>query len=502
MTLVEVVVALAVIGVVAAAFALLMVMTLGTSRTHEQRVTANQLGQNQLESVVAQPWSSIGLHSGDSGYTATANGENTVTLSGASGANSIQPTSTVTKSGINYTVVTNITWTDDPNDGLGSSDANGSTQDDKHVLVTVSWTTSGQTRTVTLDDLRTPTATEVPPVAGSAFSVTLTAPSSQLLTSSGLFSSAMDITATTSKVASSVTLKYTTRDGQQHSVPMSNLSGGTSWKATLDTTTGPFDTDLTTFSVAATTGGLNASKTTTVQLLGSGNSTASLSVLAAPSQTLSATNTLSSAITITATGGASISSGTVTFPTAGAGSPLTRNLTGSGTSWSYTLPVDTTTYNSGLEVFTVSVTFADGTTRTWTDSITLDPAIVLPDVTNLVVNPGAGTSGFCVDGSYKLYSTSTVDATVKNVATTDRVYLLAPQWMAAPGLAMTYLKTNADGSMVFRYTVLANSQLPSASSIQLQASATKTVSGTDYSDNFITSPNVVIQSWSNKNKCT
>src|SRR3954467_12388997 len=40
MTLVEVVVALAVVGVVAAAFALLMVTTLGTSRAHEQRVTA------------------------------------------------------------------------------------------------------------------------------------------------------------------------------------------------------------------------------------------------------------------------------------------------------------------------------------------------------------------------------------------------------------------------------------------------------------------------------
>lgn len=501
MTLVEVVVALAIVGIVASAFALLMITTLGASRVHEQRVTANQLGQNQLESVVARPWASIGLYSGDSGYSATANGENTVTLSGASTVNSVKPTSTVTKSGVAYTVVTNITWTDDPNDGLGASDANGSTQDDKHVLVTVSWTVSGHKRTVTLDDLRTPTATEVPPVAGSAFSVTMSAPATQLLDPSGMFSSSMDISATTSKVASSVTLKYTTRDGQQHSATMTNQSGGTSWKVTLGTSTGPFDTDPTTFSVAATTGGLNASKTASIQLLGSGNSTASLSVLAAPSQTLSPAGNLTSEIKVTATGGATISSGTVQFPTAGAGSPVTRSLSADGTSWSYTVPIDSTTYNAGLEVFTVSVTFSDGTTRTGTHTITLDPAIVLPDVTNLVVNPGAGTYGFCVNSSYTLYNTSTVDATVKNIATTDKVYLLAPQWMSSPGLQMSYLKTNVDGSMVFRYMVPGGTQLPNVSSIQLQASATKTVNGTDYSDNFITNPNVAIQISNNKNKC-
>jgi type II secretory pathway pseudopilin PulG len=498
--MVELIVALAIIGVVATAFALLVVSTIGTARTHEQRVAANQIGQNQLESVVSKPWSAIGLYSGDSGYSATgANGETTVTLSGTAPATSIKPLSPVPKGGINYSVRTDITWTDDPGDGLGAADANGSTQDDKHVVVTVSW----GTRSITLDDLRTPTASEAPPVSGAGFTVTMSAPSSQSLGATGMFvDPGMTVTAATTKVAGSVTLKWGTRDGQQHSATMANISGGTSWRVTLPgTTTGPFDTKPTTFSVAAATGSQNASNTATVQLVGSGTSTASLNVTAAPSQTLSSAGNLTGAITITATGSATISSGTVQYNTTG-GTSVTRNLSGSGTSWSYTVPVDAAAYDAGLEVFTVSVTFGDNTTRNATDSITLNPAILLPDVTNLVVNPSAGTFGFCADGSYRLFLSTTIDATVKNVATTDAVYLTAPAWMTAPGLQMTYLKTNVDGSMVFRYTAAASTQLPAVSSIQLQASASKTVNGSPYSDNFVTNPNVAIQTGANKSKCS
>lgn len=501
-TLVEMLVALVIVTMVAGGFLAVLISTVGASRTSEARTTANQVAQDYLEKVVQAPWSSIGLYATDSGYQSTANnGEPTVTLTTSPRPANV-PSPLVTPpaiNGVSYTVRTDITWQDDPSDGLGAADANGSTQDIKHVVVTVSWTQSGATRTVVLDDLRSPTAIEVAPSRGTVgLSVTVSAPSSASLDTSGKLVSALAVTATPSKTISGATLTYTTRTGTQ-TVAMTSGAGGT-YTASLDSTTGAFDTGPTSLSVTVTAGSSTASGKATVNLLGPGNSTPTITVTAAPSQSLNATGTLTQAVALTVTTSSAASSGSVTYPTHG--SSLNGTMSGSGTSWTYTVAKDSTIYDVGYETFSFTMTFPGGTTRTGFATISLYSSSLPPDVTNLVVNSpytsGGTTQGFC-DKSNAVITATTVTATVTNVASTDSVYLTAPD-LTTQSFPMTYQQTNPDGSLVFYYTVPANTAMPNASSITLKAYALKTISGTQYRDDFVIT--VPIQNVSNKNSCT
>jgi hypothetical protein len=254
--------------------------------------------------------------------------------------------------------------------------------------------------------------------------------------------------------------------------------------------------------VSATGTSGTASGKATVQMV-QGTSPNTITVGAAPSQTLTGTSTLSSAITVSVAGSSAISAGTVSYPTHSG--TATRALTGGGTSWSAVIPADATVFDPGTETVSVQVTFTDGTTLTGLASLSLFSASLPPDVTNLVVNSpytaGGTTQGFCVSSSNStLFTATTVDATVFNVATTDTVRLTAPAITTAE-FAMTYLKTNADGSMVFRYTVPSGQALPAATSIQLKAYALKTISGQQYRDDFLTNPLVPIQSVKKSSSC-
>src|SRR5207248_1397589 len=148
---------------------------------------------------------------------------------------------------------------------------------------------------------------------------------------------------------------------------------------------------------------------TTVSMVGPGNSTPTISVSAAPSQTLSANpGTLSAPISLSLTSSSNASSVTVSYPTRSGGT-VTQNLSGSHTSWSFSVPANTTTYDVGNETFSFTATFSGGTTRTGFVTIALyDPALG-PDVTNLAVNVGGtGSASFCVDQThYQLFSNNT-----------------------------------------------------------------------------------------------
>jgi len=499
MTALEMIVALLIVGIVATAFVSVIVQSISTGRVHELRVVGNQLAQDRLEAVVAQPWSAIGLYSSDTGFRTTAGGENTVILTTSPRPASVPlPSDSVTKLGVSFSIRTDITWRDDPTDGTGAADSNGNTNDVKHVVVTVGWTYKGNVRSVTLDDIRSPTASEAPPTSGSSFTVSVSAPATQTLSSTGTIPSpGMTVTATTSKVASSATLSFTSRSGPQ-TATMTSANGGTSWTATLNGT-GPFDTGPATFSVSATATTSSANGSTVVLLQGAGNSTATVTAAASPTQQLATGNVLSTAITVTVTGSANISSGTVGY--AIHGGTASKALAGSGTSWSYTVAVDSTTYDAGSETFTINVTFADGTTRTAYATISLFSSSLPPDVTGLVVtDPYGGNAGFCTDSSYALFTATTIDATVANVATTDTVQLTAPG-LTTTNFNMLYLKTNADGTMVFRFTAPSGTQFPAATSIVLKAFAIKTISGTQYRDDYVTSPAIAIQTFKKSSSC-
>ena len=501
-TLIELMVALTLIALLASAYLLVSLTAMKTARANEGRTAATQIAQDYLEQVVAQPWSAIGLYASDSDFQSTANGQTTVTLTTSPRPSSVPvPLDKKTVGGIEYKIRTDITLQDDSSDGTGAADSDGNTKDLKHVVVAVSYLQNGLNKTVTVDGLRSATATEVPPSTGAgSLVVTVSAPATQTLTSAGYPSSAITVTATTSKSASSATLTYNTRSGQQSATMTS--AAGTSWTATVPTTAGPFDTGYLTFGVSAKTAsnGSASGSTNTQLIIGTGG--AGLSVSAAPSQQLASGNVLSTPIVVTATGTTNLASASLSYATKTG--TVSRTMSGSGTSFSYTIPADSTVYSAGSETFTIQATFSNATSGTGLVTISLYDANLPPDVTGITVNPPTGASTlnqFCVDKNYDLWSAQSIDITVSNVASTDTVKLTAPQ-ITTLEFTASYLKTNANGSMVFRYSVGGNSSMPTASSIQLKAYATKTISGTSVRDDYITSPNPTILSTKQSSSCT
>lgn len=489
---------LIVIALVAAAFVATFIASTTAGNWNERRTAANQLAQQRMESVVAQPWSNVGLIPVNAGYRATApNGESTVSLSIGPYATSIPlPLDSVVMRGTTYAVRTDVTWRDDAGDGIGVADRNGNTQDIKHVAISVQWSLGSRSATVSFDGLRGANAVDVPPAGlASAIAVAVTAPATQLLTSAGLLSTAMTINATTSRATNSATLSFSTRAGRQTAM-MTSPNGGTSWTVTLPTTTGAFDTGSQTFSVTAVAGTASGSNSAQVNLAASA---ATVTVSAAPSQQLGALNVLTSQITVQVTSPLPMTGGTVSYPTASAGTQ-TRPLGGSGTSWSYVVPADSTAYSVGNETFSVSVTLAGGSTATGTGSISLVDPNLPPDVTSVVVNdPYSATSpyqSFCISSSNRtLFTVTYVDAKVLNVATTDSVQLNAPNYTGTNYYAMTYQSTSAvDNSKTFRLAVAAGTPFPSGiSSVQLKVQASKTISGTRVTDDlFVTVPLQVV----------
>jgi prepilin-type N-terminal cleavage/methylation domain-containing protein len=495
-TLIELMVALVLVALLASTFLALEMTVMRSARANEGRTAGTQIAQQQLEDIVAL--------SGDAYYVSSYGSQSTVDLTSSPAASlPTHPYAETTQGSVLYKIYTYITWYDDSADGTGAADVDGSAQDMKHVSVTVYWTLNGVSRHITVDDLRAPTATEVPPTTavGTGLSVTATAPTTQTLSTTGYLASSLVIKATTNKAATAATLSYNAR-AVSKSVTMTMLSG-TSWTVTLPAnTTGPFDTGAQTFTVTATTAsGETASGSTSVQMtIGSGG--ASLSVSAAPSQTLTASNTLSWPITVKATGTVKITSATVSYPTKTM--TLTKTLTGSNKNWSYTVAADSTVYNSGSETFTVTVNFSDGTSATGLVTINLYADDLPPDVVSLTVVDPYSTTGkqnFCVDTKNLLYTTTKVDAVVKYVSSTDTVKMTAPGATTLE-FPMSYVGTNADGSLTFEYQIQAGTQFPSTSSLTLGAYALKTIQGTQYRDDYITSPAPTIESEKRSQLCT
>lgn len=502
-TLIEMMVALILIGIIASSFLSVTVSSIQAARGNEHRTQAVQLAQDRLEQIVAQPWSNIGLYSSDPGYAATGNGgESTVTLTKTPRDPSVPtPEDSTTLAGVTYTVDNAITWADDPSDGSGALDSDGNTNDVKHVGVTVHWTVNGKALKVAVDDLRAATATEVPPSSGKGgLTVTVAGPDSATLNGSGNLVNPMTITATTSKVATTAALTFATRTGKQTiAIPVTN---GTTWSVQVPLGTGPFDTGPTSFSVAVTSTSFGGASGTVKIPLVIGAAGTSLSVTAAPTQQLNTGNVLSQPIAITATGASTITAATVSYQT-NAGT-VVRPMTGSGTNWTYQVPADTTVFAPGQETFTISATFASATSATGLTTITLYDAASLPDVTGLVVKDPYSSSGlqsFCVSSNqYTLFQSTPVDVTVRNVAKTDTVKLTAPG-LTTQEFPMTWVQTNADGSMVFRYIAQTGTQFPSDPSITLKAYAVKTIAGNVYRDDYVTDPAPMIEVEKRSSSC-
>lgn len=152
-TLVEVMVAIVLLGIILSAMAQSLVTSMTAAQAQERQVHATSLSRQLVEEVRGLPWPQLGLCDDDvtatfpSGTYEYPDGttETVVRLSMSDDICSpiseapVRPTATVERNGVEYTVTTVITWHDDPVDGTAAAGTDDDPDDLKHLLVETSW---------------------------------------------------------------------------------------------------------------------------------------------------------------------------------------------------------------------------------------------------------------------------------------------------------------------------------------------------------------------------
>ncbi len=240
MSLVEMLVAMFILAVSLTALASSIITSLTAMSRDERRVRATQLANEELETLQGMPWDATGFYADDAGYTATAGGAQTVTLglnrAGATHAASAPtPTETFVRDGITYSVTRQITWVDDPADGVAPSDIDPN--DLKTFSVDIAWDDRGRPGTFTNTAQRAPSVEEVPlttatapPVVGFSIVSYDVSPVEVGISPSGRTMQAINIELTTSEPATTVTLTLGQSSGPVD-VPMTPVGGSpaTEW---------------------------------------------------------------------------------------------------------------------------------------------------------------------------------------------------------------------------------------------------------------------------------
>lgn len=159
LTLVEMLVAIVVIGFVLMAMAGVAFASLRSVQTTERVTAATHLGGELLESYAALSYDELGLYS-----TAATTAFAGSTFDGAAlvlfpdaltpDPRIPEPERTIARNGVDYAVETAVVWVDDP--------ATTTAQDYKRVVVTLSWTSAGSPQTTRVEALRAPGPTDQP----------------------------------------------------------------------------------------------------------------------------------------------------------------------------------------------------------------------------------------------------------------------------------------------------------------------------------------------------
>lgn len=171
-SLVEMMIAIVILGLILGAMATSLTTSLFASQGQERQVQATAQLQQSIEEVHGVAWENAGLcdsaatsYFGGGTYTyGPSESAPIVLLDDASTACSsplLVPERSVLREGVTFTVETVVTWADDPVDGLGAADVN-STQDLKRVRVEVRWDHRGEPRSVVNETYLAPNALEQP----------------------------------------------------------------------------------------------------------------------------------------------------------------------------------------------------------------------------------------------------------------------------------------------------------------------------------------------------
>lgn len=153
-TLIDVLVGIAIMGLVFVGVAGVFRLTLDTVTNDKARTTAVALAIQRLEYVHSLAYTSVGMQHGiPSGV--------------------IPETETFVTNGVPFTRRTFIEYDDDPRDGLGAADTNNTPEDYKMIKVDVSWSVRGVVRHVTFSTRLSPPGLENA-VSGGTLSIIVT----------------------------------------------------------------------------------------------------------------------------------------------------------------------------------------------------------------------------------------------------------------------------------------------------------------------------------------
>lgn len=253
LTLVEMLVAIVVIGFVLMAMASVALASLRSVQTTERVTNATQLGNELLESYVALPYDDLGLYTTDATTTFSGTTYDGATLvlfpDPLTPDPSIPPaTQTLTRSGVTYEVTTAVVWIDD----TGTPTA----QDYKRVIVESRWQGPGGEQTARVEALRAPGPADQP------LSVTIT-PDIVDLDDAGGQLAPVTITVEAKETQTTVTLQWLERDGSQAGpTTMADQGGGRLWTTTVDGR--DFANGATLFTVTGTLAGTTEKEVTTL----------------------------------------------------------------------------------------------------------------------------------------------------------------------------------------------------------------------------------------------
>lgn len=240
-TLIEMMVAILLLAIILSAMVSVIITSLTSMQREEQRVRATQLAQEELERLRAVEWDCAAFDATDPAYTATYNGNTTVTLDPAECSDpTIAPqpgAQTRTVDGIDYNTELHVYWIDDPADGTAAAGTDAGPQDYKEFAADVTWTLRGETYTYSNTSTRVPTVEEVPldPLPPSTtFEITsLEVDPVSVGTTAGATTSTITVIVETSQAASSVNL--TVPSSSYGSAALSDISSGAGvrWQKTI-----------------------------------------------------------------------------------------------------------------------------------------------------------------------------------------------------------------------------------------------------------------------------
>jgi prepilin-type N-terminal cleavage/methylation domain-containing protein len=247
LTLVEMMVAMVVVGLVLMAMASVAIASMNSIQQSERTVLSTQLGNDLLEEYLAVRYEFLGLYQDEANdhFNSTAfEGDDLVLFPEPINRDERvpEPRDTITRDGVTFEVETAIVWEDD--------EETESAQDFKRVIVTLTWQHKGSDRTARVETLRTPDPDDQP------LSVRLEPDVIALEDDDlGKATTNFSIHVTATEPQSAVKVSYLDRNGTKRTAQLNSTDPwDTEWSRTFDnnSTERRFTNGATLFEVTAT----------------------------------------------------------------------------------------------------------------------------------------------------------------------------------------------------------------------------------------------------------